>query len=129
MKDLSQDSVVNVIYEGINAPIKLLAEHGYYPAAITLTYSGMDTMAFLDMPAGKNEVSRGDFVRWAEQYIRFPCEERVSGLEIYSARCSALHSHGIDSTLTRQRKCRMIGYGDHMVPKVRYEPKLSEGLE
>ncbi len=85
-------------------------------------------MAFLNMPSKRADVTGDDFVRWAERYIHFPCQEQLSGLDLYSARCSVLHAHGIKSKLSRQGKCRMVGYADHMVPEVSYRPKVSVDL-
>jgi hypothetical protein len=128
MSDFSQDPIVNVIHNGIKKPIRLLLDNECYPATIILVYAGMDTMAFLSMPANQTDVKREDFVRWTERYIHFPCQDRLSGLDLYGARCSVLHTHGIDSALSRGNKCRLIGYADHMVPEVRYNPGVSKDL-
>jgi len=128
MTDRNHDPIVNVVLNGIKHPIKVLLEHDCFPAAVTLTYSGMDAMAFLEMPPRQTEVTGDDFVRWVERYIHFPCREQVSGLDLYGARCSVLHSHGVRSRLSRQGKCRMVGYADHMIPEVRFDPNVSTDL-
>jgi hypothetical protein len=128
MTDLTRDPIVNVIYNGIKRPISLLLDHECYPAAVILTYSGIDTMACLHMPAHQVEVTRDDFVQWVERYIQFPCHDQLSGLDVYGARCSVLHTHGIDSSLSRQGKCRLLGYADQMVPEVRYQPSVAKDL-
>ena len=125
---LARDPIVNVVYTGIKHPIRLLMDSECFPAAVTLIYSGMDAMAFLNMPPKQTDVTGDDFIKWAERYIRFPCQEQLSGLDLYGARCSVLHAHGIKSKLSRQGRCRMIGYSDHMVPEVSYRPNVSREL-
>ena len=85
-------------------------------------------MAYLDMPAGQEDVTRTDFVRWVERYIRFPCAEQLTGLELYGARCGMLHSYSVASNLSRQGKCRQIGYMGKSVPEVRSNPAVSTDL-
>jgi hypothetical protein len=124
MIDFARDSIINVVHNGIKRPIRLLIDSDCYPAAVTLTYSGIDAMAFLNMPSAQTEVTQKDFVKWAERYICFPCEGQLSGLDLYGARCSVLHAHGAASRLSRKGKCRMIGYTDQMVPEVVYRPGI-----
>ena len=97
-------------------------------SAVILILSGIDSMAYLAMPATQDDVTRSDFVRWAEQYIKFPCNEQLTGLDLYGARCAMLHNYGIASDLSRKGKCRQIGYMDRSVPEVRFEPKVSRDL-
>ncbi len=128
MPSLTKDPIINVIHGGIKRPITLLLENHCYPATVILIYSGMDTMASLGMPETQTEVTRHDFIRWAQQYIRFPCPEQLTGLDLYGARCSVLHTHSTSSKLSREGKCRMIGYANHIVPEVQYEPNVSKDL-
>ncbi len=128
MEDLGRDPIVNVIQNGIKRGIRVALESECYGAVVVLVYSGLDTMAYLDMPPDQDDVTRKDFVEWAEKYIRFPCEKQVSGLDLYGARCGVLHTHGAFSRLNREGKCRVIGYADRMVPEVVYQPSVSEGL-
>jgi hypothetical protein len=119
---------INVVHIGIKKPIRLLLDNDCFPAAVTLIYSGIDAMAFLSLPAEQTDVRGEDFVRWADRYIHFPCQAQIAGLDLYGARCSVVHTHGIRSKLSRQRKCKMIGYADHMIPEVRYAPEISADL-
>ena len=128
MADLSRDPIINVIHNGIKKPIRLLVDNECFPAAVILIYSGMDTMAFLGLPAKQSAVKREDFIAWVERYVRFPCRNQLTGLDLYGARCGVLHAHGIDSTLSRAKQCRMIGYADHMVPEVVYRPEVSKEI-
>lgn len=128
MKDPPTESISNVIHEGIKRGIEILLEKKCYGSAVILLYAGMDAMAYLDMPNGQQDVKRKDFIAWADKYIRFPCDEQLTGLDLYGARCSMLHSYGVASELSRKGKCRMLGYMDKSVPELRYNPKVSKNL-
>ena len=129
-----KDPIVNIIYRQIEDPIKLCLEHGHFSAGVKLIYAGIDTMAFLMMPAtnskGKKreKVERDDFINWVEQYLHFEGDEQLSGLDVYGARCSMLHNHSIYSELSKLGKCRWVGYTDKMHPPVRFDPKIHKQL-
>ncbi len=103
MQDLAELAAV-VIERGIKRPIEILLQQRSYPAALILIYSGMDTMAFLSMPAAKTDVMRSDFIAWAQQYIRLP---GFVGADLYGARCSVLHG-GAQSRFVREGRGRAI---------------------
>lgn len=128
MVDISRDHIINVIYNQIKIGICVALEHNCYSSAIILIYSGIDTMAYLDMPEGQQDVTRDDFVRWADTYIHFPCDEQVKGLEFYGARCGMLHTFSSASGLSREGKVRQIGYTDKFVPEVCFRPEVSKDL-
>jgi len=123
MTDSSRDPIVNVVYEGIKGEIRLLLEHGRLRGALLLTLAGIDAMAFLGMAKEKAEVTRLDFIAWADHYIRFPCKEQVTGIELYGARCAALHAYGTESALSREGKCRQVGWTSEMKPEIRSMPE------
>jgi hypothetical protein len=126
--DFKRDPLINAIENGIKEDIRIAHAKKRFRAVIILIYSGMDTMAYLDLPAGRDEVTRDDFIRWAERYIRFPCKEQLTGADLYGARCAMLHVYGVSSRLSRAGKCRQIGYMDHSVPEIRYNPSISKDL-
>ena len=103
-------------------------ENDCLDSAVILILSGIDAMAYIAMPAGQYDVTRDDFVKWAEQYIKFPCSEQLTGLDLYGARCAMLHSYGTASKLSREEKCRQVGYMDKSVPEVRFAPNVSNDL-
>ena len=122
---LTQDAGFKVIDDGIKVDITTAIENKRWRAAIVLIYSAMDTMAFLDLPPGKVDVHGRDFIRWAGKYIRFPCKEQLTGEDLYGARCAMLHTNRVISKLSREGKCRMVGYTNLMIPEVRYNPAVS----
>jgi len=124
----SSDPVVNVYYGQIKRSIVVCLENQCWDAAVKLIFSGIDTMAFLGMPENQTDVQRNDFITWVEQYIRFPCKEQVTGLDLYGARCGMLHNHSVYSSLAREGKCRWVGYMDKSIPEVKYDPAASKDL-
>jgi hypothetical protein len=51
--------------------------------------------------------------------------EQLTGEDLYGARCAILHQHAAESDLSRQGKCRIVGYyvGDP-VPPVIFQEKV-----
>jgi hypothetical protein len=115
-------NVANVILDGILKPIHLVLNNGFDRAALVLLYSGMDAMAFMSLPAGRDSVTRKEYVAWAEKYIRFSSAVQVTGLELYAARCGVLHTFTPDSDLSRDNKVRRIVYVNRHTPVVSYDP-------
>jgi len=125
MDDLSRDPIVNTVQNGIERAIRVALENNCLAAAVILILSGIDSMAYLDMPEDQKDVARSDFIRWADRYIKFPSKEQLAGIDLYGARCAALHQYGSASALSREGKCRMVGYMDASIPEVRYDPSVS----
>lgn len=128
MPSLSRDPIINAVYNGIKKGIRVALENECYGSAVILIYSGIDTMAYLSIPDGQEDVTRNDFIKWANGYISFPCKEQVTGLELYGARCGMVHTYSIASRLSRQGKCRQIGYVDQSIPEVSHNPAISNDL-
>jgi hypothetical protein len=125
---LSRAPIDNVIHQGIKADITLMLEHQRFRGALVLTYAGMDTMAFINMPDCQSEVQKTDFVVWADRYMEF--DRPVTGLELYGARCGLLHSYGIKSRISSAGAGREIGYfsGPDAGPQVRADPAICPSL-
>lgn len=123
MTDISRDPIINVVHRGVKQDIRTLLESGGLRGALLLMLSGIDTMAFLVMDDAKADVTRSDFIQWADRYMRFPCAEQVSGLELYAARCAALHAYGTESRLSREGCCRQIGWISEARREVVYAPQ------
>lgn len=126
MISMERDPIINAIYGGIKKGIQVAIENKCFDAAVILILSGIDSMAFLGMPSHQQDVKREDFVKWAEGYITFPCDDQLTGLDLYGARCAMLHSYGVVSKLSREGQCRMVGYMDNSDPEVRYNPEVSK---
>ena len=128
MKDLDRDPIINVIHRQIKDSIRITLENDCWAASVILIYSGIDAMAYLNMPENQDDVIRNDFVNWVERYISFPCREKLTGLDLYGARCGMLHQFGTASRLNREGKCRQVGYLPKCKPEVIYNPEVSTDL-
>ncbi|HLQ24872.1 MAG TPA: hypothetical protein VK138_03215 [Acidiferrobacterales bacterium] len=128
MADLARDPVINAINEGIRRGIEVTVANGCYGSAVILIYSGIDSMAYLGMPAGQVDVIKKDFIDWTNRYIKFPCKEQLTGADIYGARCGMLHNYSVYSNISRSSQCRIIGYMDKAVPEVMYNPAVNKNM-
>ena len=102
------DPVINAIHHGIRDDITFALEHKRYRATLLLSFSAMDAMAFLDMPAKQSDVTRTDFINWTSRHIVFPGEEQLTGIDLYGARCGLLHTYSAHSKLSREGDCRHL---------------------
>jgi hypothetical protein len=87
MSDLKHDPIINAIQRGIKDDIDFNQDAGRFRATLLLIYAAIDAMAFLNMPANQTEVTRKDFINWAEKYLKFPCKAQLTGVDLYGARC------------------------------------------
>jgi hypothetical protein len=128
MEKLSDDPIINAVHGGIRKGINVTIENGCFGSAVILILSAIDAMAYLSMPENQEDVTRADFIGWAEKYIRFPGREQLTGEDLYGARCAMLHSYRVRSRMSREGKCRKIGYVDESIPPIHYNPKVSKEL-
>lgn len=110
--DEAEEDLHNIVNEGILRGISVAFNNGCFGSAVVLIYAGIDAMAYLSMPEGNNDVTREDFVQWVNTYLEFQSVNRVSGLELYGARCGMVHKYGVFSRLSRRGQVRVIGYVD-----------------
>jgi hypothetical protein len=123
---LRDDPIINVVHGGIRKGINATVENGCLGSAVILILSAIDAMAYLCMPESQQDVTGRDFIGWAKKYICFPGREQLTGEDLYGARCAMLHSYGVRSRMSREGKCRVIGYMDESIPPIRYNPEVSK---
>lgn len=123
----SQDPIINVIHNSIRKGINVTLENECEAAAIILMLSAIDAMAYLAMPEGQQDVRPEDFISWADQYIRFPGKEQLTGTDLYGARCAMLHSFGAQSRMSRNGQCRVVIWMDKAVPPIIFRPEVQPG--
>ena len=119
--NLRKDPIINVIDNGFKRDITVLLEHKCYRGALILIYSTIDAITFSSSP--KNKTDRYDFINWCDTYLKIiGIDERkeaykLSGIDLYGARCSIVHTYGhmLESDLSKQGKCCIIGYMDGSV--------------
>ena len=124
MATTADESLYNVLLNGIIKDVNDAWERRSHRATLILEYCGIDAMAHLTMPTGKDKVTRADFVAWAEKYLRFRSADMqptltLPGLELYAARCALVHTYSSEADLHKEGKVkRQIGYGDEFLPEV-----------
>ena len=128
MADLSRDPIVNVVHGGIKRDIRLLLDQDALRGALLLTLAGIDTMGYLAMEDRQENPTRRSFVAWADRYVRFACAETITAMELYAARCAALHNYGTESSLSRTGKCRQILWMSEAQPEIRYNAMKQPGF-
>jgi hypothetical protein len=114
----SQDPIINVIHNSIRKGIDLTLENECDASAVILILSAIDAMAYLSMPEGQQDVTPNDFIKWSDRYIQFPGKERLTGADLYGARCAMLHSFGAQSKMSRTGRCRVILWMDKAEPHI-----------
>lgn len=122
---MDKDPLQGAIYDGVKRSIVICLDNGCFGAAVALTYSGIDTMAFLGMAEEQQDVKATDFIAWCDRYLRLPGSIRIPGIEWYAARCALLHTYTVESKLSRQGRARKILYSDHAVPEIVYQPGIA----
>lgn len=123
MSGLDSGAVEAVIERGIKDPIRFLLEASRYPAAIALTYSGMDTMAFLNMAGHRDYVMRSDFIAWTERYVKIALPDPPTGKDLYGTRCTVLHG-GARSRFTHEGRGRNL-----QVPAIKLVRAFFAGMD
>lgn len=82
---------------------------------LALLYSGIDTMAWLGLPDGREDVTGEDFVRWTGQYLLPGSGIACTALDLYSSRCGIVHTMTAESRTIRRGAAKRIffAWGDH----------------
>ncbi len=109
----SEDSLINAIYQGIKRGIQVTFDNECLGSCLILIYCGIDSMAYLSLPAGQEEVRREDFIRWVNQYLSPGLSNgriSVTGEDLYSARCAVVHTYTSESRTTKIGLAKIISY-------------------
>lgn len=120
------DPLNTAVYDGIKRGIRVCFDNECFGSAVILTYSGIDTMAYLGMPENQSSVVRADFIAWCDRYMRFPGREQLDGAELYGARCAMVHTYGVESRMSKRGHCRILGYMDRSSPPIRYDASVRD---
>jgi hypothetical protein len=109
----SKDPLINAVYQGIKRGVQVTFDNECYGSFLILVYCGIDSMAYLDMPPNQEEVHGKDFIQWADRYLSPSLSNnvtRITGEELYSARCAVVHTYTVESQKTKDGSARVIGY-------------------
>jgi hypothetical protein len=83
-------------FDKLFTSIELCFKNEFYTSALIILYSIIDFLAFCNLPENKNEVSKRDFLLWVDKYLLPESLLKCNSLDLYSARCSLLHTSGSD---------------------------------
>jgi hypothetical protein len=129
MTEINKERILKIVQSDIKDPIKIVLKNKKYRSAVMLILTGIDTMAYLSMPANKKTQDCHDFIEWADRYILFGGKEKPTGLELYIARCIILHSYSDYSSIMGLGDCRKIEYTDQSNQDViNYRPEESDKI-
>jgi len=78
--------------------------------SLILIYSGIDIMAWLNLPSDKEETKKKDFIEWATKYLLPNSKLKCSPDDLYGARCSLLHTYTAESRSSRSGSAKEIYY-------------------
>ena len=127
----ASDPLINAIYQGIRRGIQVAYDNECFGACLILTYCGIDAMSYMDMPAGQAEVHGEDFIRWAGRYLSPNLSNqatRITGDELYSARCAVVHTYTVESRKTKSGSARTIGYVIGGNQSIVWDPKVASDM-
>jgi hypothetical protein len=91
-------------------------EAGATVAALAMVYIGIDTLAWLSLPIGKNKQGRSDFYQWVDTYLKTDAAQpyQYVGKDVYAARCAVLHMFATLSDLHQENPPpKKFGYLDN----------------
>lgn len=89
--------------------IRACIENKILLPGLILLYSGIDIMAWLNMPKSRTEAKTVDFINWVNKYI--PLNDiNCSAIDLYAARCALLHSYTADSKLSNKGVAKKFFY-------------------
>jgi hypothetical protein len=96
--------------EHLLGAISKCVRSGFHLPALMLIYSTIDVMAWLDRDEEANDVTRSDFLRWADTYLLPDSDLGCTAIDLYAARCAILHSYSAESRLTREGIAKTVYY-------------------
>ncbi|NHN34971.1 hypothetical protein [Paenibacillus agricola] len=89
--------------------IEVTLEKGYKISTLILLYSGLDIVASLNTAIGK-DVQKKDFIEWVNKYVIPHMDVKVTGEDLYAARCAVVHTLASESSMSRQGKATQVFY-------------------
>ena len=126
----TEDPYFNVVHGQLKQDVRVLMEHTCYSGAIKLVYSGIDIMAWLDMPEKRIRSVRDSeqaeyFRKWVDNYIIDPNGVKLDTL-LWESRNAILHTHTVYSRKMRRGSSKIVpvGFADKMWPPVKRSDEI-----
>jgi len=109
----------NYLYDTIDA-INLLYKHKLIGQMLIIMYSAIDSFGLIDSKLSNNKATGETFQNWVEKYILKNSKINANPIDLWSSRCSLLHTHTSKSDLTNKEKAKEIQYfsGNRKNPKM-----------
>ena len=86
---------------------KILHEKELFEHMLVLLYSSIDVLGLLNADENTTKATRATFMGWINEYMDLS-KLNLSAIDIYSARCSVLHTHSTESDLSKNGKVKDI---------------------
>jgi hypothetical protein len=108
--------------------IDMCIEIDLFLPALILIYSGIDALASLNLPIGRERVKQSDFCSFCENYLLPESSLECSAIDLYGARCSTLHKGTAVSDLSEGKKASELLYyiGDISDRQTEYASVIDE---
>jgi len=90
--------------------ITLCIKNKYFIPSLSLIYSGINIMAWFDLPIKQLDVTGKDFTSWAEKYLLPNSNLECNAVDLWAARCGIIHTSSFSLKKSREGKAREIYY-------------------
>jgi hypothetical protein len=78
--------------------------------SLILIYSGIDIMAWLNLPSNREKNTNKDFIEWTTKYLLYNSKLKCSADDLYGARCSLVHTYTAESSSSQRGNVKEIYY-------------------
>jgi hypothetical protein len=78
--------------------------------SLILIYSGIDILAWLNLPSNREKNTKADFIKWATNYLLPNSKLKCTADDLYGARCSLVHTYTAESHSSRRGSAKVIYY-------------------
>ena len=126
----SEDPYINVVHGQLKKDVRVLMDNECYSGAVKLIYSGIDVMAWLDMPKKRVQSVRNSeqaeyFRKWVRNYIIDPNGMTLDKL-LWESRNAVIHTHTVYSRKMRRGSSEVVpvAFADKMWPPVKGSEKI-----
>ncbi len=88
--------------------IEMCIEKRFISSALTLIYSGIDNLAYLNTRDNKNVKPR--YLEWINAYMDVSSKLNCKPIDLYAARCGIVHTNTPDSDLSYKKEAVQVVY-------------------
>lgn len=118
---MSTEKAIDEYFSNTIHATKLLYESGLYSQLLVLIFSAIDSYGYLDSPSEQSKATGQSFKAWVEKYITINPGIEYSEIDLWSSRCAVLHTHTLESDLSKKGAAREIVFysGDKFTDKAK----------